>query len=227
MNNLKDNYTDTENQQKKPQGCLNALLSLISGTLGICLLLLLIFIGCYMSFWAAGAVLIIADPLERADAVAALSGGNIDRVEYAADLMHEKYADLLILTETGENVPELGRSYTTLLRTEAIRLGVPSTAILFTKQPASSTYEEAIAIKQLMQENNIKSVIVVTDAFHSFRTKLIFREVFQDSDIETTVRPVSGQWYQSKTWWLTPAGWQATINEYGKLFAFMLGVKSN
>ena len=227
MQEIKKNYQQVKNNTEEPRGCLNTFLTFLSGALGICLVLLLLFIGCYITFWAAGGILIIADPLEKADAVAALSGGNIDRVEYAAELMHEKYASLLILTETGENVPELGRSYTTLLRTEAIRLGVPNTAILFTKEPASSTYEEAIAIEQLMHENNIKSIIVVTDAYHSFRTKLIFREVFKGSDKHAIVRPVSGQWYQSKTWWLNPRGWQATINEYTKLFAYMLGVKSD
>jgi len=213
-----------DNDQK---GCLHLILSLVSGVLGISILLSIIFILIYLVFWAAGGILVIADPLENTDAVAALSGGNIDRVEFATELIQEKYADLLILTETGQNVPELGRSYTTLLKTEAIRLGIPNSAILFTDQPASSTYEEAQSIKQLMQRNDLRSVIVVTDAYHTFRTRLIFQEVFSDSDLKAIVRPVGGQWYRSKTWWLSPAGWQATLNEYSKIIAFMLGFKSD
>ena len=204
----------------------NSCLLTLSKLLGLALLVVIFFIVTYILLWAAGGILIIADPLVKADSVAALSGGQIDRLESAARLMQDKYASALILTETGEKEPELGSGYTSLLRTEAIQIGVPNTAILITKTPASSTYEEAKAIKQLMEEKNIKSVIIITDAYHTFRTKLVFRNVFNDSDLKVNVRPVQGQWYRSQTWWLSSRGWQATLNEYAKLFAYLLGMKT-
>ncbi|MHC1784087.1 MAG: hypothetical protein AB9891_15260 [Anaerolineaceae bacterium] len=61
----------------------------------------------------------------------------------------------------------------------------------------------------------------MTDSYHSFRTRLQFRDVFSDTDIKVLVRPVRGSWYRSTTWWLSPQGWEATLLEYFKLAAFV------
>jgi uncharacterized SAM-binding protein YcdF (DUF218 family) len=107
-----------------------------------------------------------------------------------------------------------------------VRLGIPSGALVLTEGEATSTWQEAQRVRDLMTSRNIQSAIVVTDPFHTFRTRLIFREVFQDSGITISIQPVQGHWYQSRSWWATPQGRRATVQEYVKLIAYMLGFKT-
>lgn len=174
---------------------------------------------------AIGGFLIIADPLEKAQAVAVLSGGGMPRMEEAARLYQEGYAQIYILTETGESLAGYNIDYIEQLKLEAIHLGIPPTAIRVTEQHADSTYDEAVALRQLMEREFINSCLVITDPFHTMRTRLIFRDVFRGSDKKIIVRPVSGHWYRSSTWWATAQGREATIEEYIKLFAYWFGIK--
>ena len=177
---------------------------------------------------AIGGILIIADPLKKADAVVVLSGGSdLSRMQEAARLYKDKYADMFILTETGQELRNFNESASFYFQLQAMDMGVPSGAILITEQHASSTYEEAKAVRKLLEQRQFKSCIVVTDPFHTFRTRLIFREVFQDSGITVRVRPVRGHWYRSTTWWTTAEGRETTIQEYIKIFGYFLGVKGN
>jgi len=112
-----------------------------------------------------------------------------------------------------------------LLVAEAVRLGIPTGAITITEQAATSTLDEARAVRDLMASRGLQSAIVVTDPFHTFRTRLIFREVFEGSGIKIAIKPVRGHWYRSRSWWLTRQGRTATLQEYAKLFAYFLGFK--
>ena len=176
----------------------------------------------YLVLRLAGAVLIIADPLEKADAVVVLSGGN-ERLPEAARLMRERYGEWLVLTETGEIRPGVFGSDD--LRAEANSLGIPSSSILITERTVTSTRDEAVAVLPLMQERNLGSCIVVTDPFHTLRTRVIFRDIFRGSGKEIIVSPVPASWYRSRDWFLSARGWQYTLQEYFKLTLYLLGFR--
>ncbi len=176
----------------------------------------------YLALRLAGAVLIIADPLEKTDAVVVLSGGS-ERLPEAARLMHERYGEWLILTETGEIRPGVFGSDD--LHAEANRLGIPSSSILITERTVTSTRDEAVAVLHLMQERNFRSCIVVTDPFHTLRTRVVFRDIFRGSDKEIIVSPVPASWYRSRDWFLSARGWQYTLQEYFKLTLYLLGFR--
>ena len=213
------NEKETPKQRGKSCSCFSFL--------GGGILLLPGLVGIYFVLWAMGAFLIIADPEKNVDAAVALSGGELDRVQEAARLYNEQIVRWVILTETGEMVPELGEDYFILRKNEAMKMGVPGDAILVTDRTVSSTQEEAQAVRELLQKTDLSSCIVITDPFHSFRTRLIFREEFDGTGLTVRVRPVRNHWYHSNTWWLSKAGWEATILEYAKLFAHLMGVSSN
>lgn len=214
-----------DNQQTpEPQSCLDSLINFIGKGLAIGLGLIILALAMETVFWAMGGLLIVADPLEPSDAIVALSGGE-DRINEAARLYEEKYGRVVILTETGEFLPEWNVNYSTLLIAEAVRLGIPSGAIVLTEGEATSTLDEARHVRDLMASRNMQSCIVVTDPFHTYRTRLIFREIFKDSGLRVAVQPVQGHWYQSRSWWLTSQGRKATFQEYLKLFAYLLGFK--
>lgn len=189
-----------------------------------CLLGIVILAGlAYLALRAAGAFLITGDPLERSDAIVVLGGGGEQRVEEAVRLIKDKYGIWLVITEPGETVPGAGPG-SQVFRNVAILQGISPDAILITEKTAKNTYQEAKAVRQLMEKHKLHSVIVVTDPFHTQRTRIIFRSVFAGSGLTVRVTPVRNHWYRSNTWFLTREGWANTFREYIKLIGFLTGI---
>jgi uncharacterized SAM-binding protein YcdF (DUF218 family) len=191
--------------------------------------LILIIACCLLPFclMAAGSVLVIADPIDKADAAVVLSGGEMERLTTASILYHNQTVEKIIITETGNTVDELGASYTKLYKEHLRNLDVPDNAILITEGVSTSTYQEATAVKDLLYKVDLGSVIVVTDPYHTFRTRLIFNEVFSNSDKSASVIPSDDHWYKSTTWFLSIRGWKTTLLEYAKVFGYFFGYKTD
>ncbi len=163
-----------------------------------------------------GALLIYADPLKEADSVVALSGDTGDRVAEAARLYQKQYASYLFITYTDEPARDA------LIRA-AVMEGIPADRVIVTEMQVSNTVDEARAIKALAKERAQDSLIIITDPFHTLRTRIIFRNVFRGSGIDVQVRPVGGHWYRSTTWWRTAEGRRYTIEEYLKILLYFFG----
>lgn len=182
----------------------------------------------YLGLMAVGGILIVGDPLQRADVVVLLGGGDAQRREEAVHLYQDRYATLMVLTETGEKDPKTGLLYSALEQEAVMQMGVPSGGIIFTEQHGNNTYDEAVSVRKLLTPNGrVKSVIIVTDPYHTLRTRLIFRSVFKDSGIQVIIRPVRNHWYRSTTWWQSSEGWRMTIEEYTKVIAYFMGVRKD
>ena len=171
---------------------------------------------------ALGGILIVSDPIEKkADAVVVLSGGE-GRLEEAASLYNKKEVNLIILTETGEVLPNFGK-YSEIERFDAmLNLGIPKGAIMVTEHSVENTADEAHVVRKLIQVMHLKSLIVVTDPFHTLRARMIFKNEFRDTNISVMVHPISGHWYKSATWWTSRAGWEATFGEYIRILYFLV-----
>jgi uncharacterized SAM-binding protein YcdF (DUF218 family) len=196
------------------------------------LLVALIILACalplvYLVLWGMGGLLIVADPFQKANAVVVLSGNETDRLKETLRILREGYAPLVVITET-EITEDGSNSMSTIDKVIAARqVGIASEAILVTNQVATSTRDEALAVLEVAQQRNFKSVIVVTDPYHCFRTRVLFRGIFKGSGIEVIVRPVRDHWYRSTSWWLNGAGRRATFSEYAKLFFFLFGIRGD
>jgi uncharacterized SAM-binding protein YcdF (DUF218 family) len=172
-------------------------------------------------FYVAGDFLVHADELKRGGAVVLLSGGGTDRMDEAVQLMRDRYAELLILTDTDQTMAD-GLLVWQYMRQEMISRGVSPAQIETTDNTVGSTRDEAHAVREYMQRHSVSSCIVVTDPFHTRRTRLIFRKELEGSGIEVSVIPARSHWYRADTWFLSWRGWQATVSEYIKLGAFFL-----
>jgi uncharacterized SAM-binding protein YcdF (DUF218 family) len=181
--------------------------------------------GDYLILWLSGSILIIADPLTKTDAVAILSGGDQTRVLEAVKLYKDGVTNEIILTETGIILPEWNATYSSVVKLELVDSGIPENAIVITEHQVASTEDEARAIWKLMNTRNLGSVTVITDPYHSLRTRLIFQDEFEGSARLFYVHPVRNHWYRSNTWWLSLKGWKATVVEYIKLVGYFLGIK--
>ncbi len=174
----------------------------------------------------AGYFLVVRDPITSSSVVAVLSGGGIERMDHASDLILRDYAKRLIITETGTVDPLTNTRVSRIMEDQAAQRGVRKVFIYVTDGEAKSTRDEAIAIKTLALEKDWKKLIIVTDSFHSRRTKIIFLDIFRGSGIRISVNPVDaeGYWYHPATWWMDSQSREATIYEYIALISYKLGI---
>jgi uncharacterized SAM-binding protein YcdF (DUF218 family) len=181
----------------------------------------------YFLLVAMGSYLVVSDRLKEANAIVVLSGDTGGRMVETASLFKDQYAEEVILTETDQpsDNGEIETPSTQAKRLDAQHEGIPEGSILVTSVKSSSTIDEAKAVLSLMQNKNMTSCIVVTDPFHSRRTRTIFNDVFHGSGITVMVHPVSNSWYHASTWFLSRQGWVTTISEYAKYVSYQAGIK--
>ncbi|HNR01972.1 MAG TPA: YdcF family protein [Anaerolineaceae bacterium] len=179
-------------------------------------LLVLLILSAPLILRGIGAFLIYADPLEDADSAVALSGDTGDRVSEAAWLYENQFVDYLFITYTDEPARDA-------LLWAAQLEGFPGERVIVTEMQVANTVDEARAIRALAEERAQDSLIIITDPFHTLRTRIIFRNELLGSGISIQVRPVVGHWYRSTTWWRTPEGRRLTLEEYLKILLYFFG----
>jgi uncharacterized SAM-binding protein YcdF (DUF218 family) len=170
----------------------------------------------YLILVGIGAALIVADPIKAVDAVVVLSGDDGDRLAVAVEMHKKGLAPNLVITYTD-------RQSNQRLKNEAIQAGFPAGNIYITQKRVDSTVDEAHAVFQLAQDKGWDELMVVTDPFHSFRARFIFRREMAGSGIEIFFRPVPGHWFRSPSWFFHPQGWVFVFLEITKFFGYLIG----
>lgn len=201
-------YNETMHKEKtRPKlGCLWSLLSVF-----VLLLILSPFI-----LRSIGGLLVYADPLEKADTAVALSGDTGDRISEAIWLYKNQFVDGLFITYTEDTARDA-------LVNAAVQQGIPAERIHETLTRVDNTVDEAQAVRFLAAERAQDSLIIITDPFHTLRTRIIFRNELRGSGIKVQVRPVSEHWYSSRSWWKSKEGINLTIQEYIKILFYHFG----
>ena len=167
-----------------------------------------------------GKFLVESDKLEKADAIAVFSGYSGARTERAVELLKEGYADYLILSG-GKVYDDVTMSE--LMKNHAIKLGVDESKILIDDE-ASTTNENAEFTTNIIEENNFKSVIVVTSDYHTRRSKLAMEKALENTlidgeEVEVTVTPSKEEKFTTK-WWRSGNSVLMVISEYLKLMGY-------
>ncbi len=167
--------------------------------ISLTLVLLLVSSSAWVSDWVVRSLetqhLPLAD-IPKADAIVVLGGATRpqvsprpwvevteegDRVLYAAKLFREGKAPKLILSggrvewDGSNDLPE-SADMATLVKT----MGVPETALL-QDSTSRTTYENAVNIKQIMQAQGIRKILLVTSALHMPRSLRIFQKLGMDA----------------------------------------------
>jgi uncharacterized SAM-binding protein YcdF (DUF218 family) len=166
--------------------------------------------------------LIVSDRLQPADALLPLAG-DIERIDYAMELFRDGYAHWFVVT----NMPTTGDDgrYADHMRDWAITSGVPRRQILEAPGTSTSTYEEAVNVRRLAQQQGWHALIVVTSSYHTRRARIILHDVFRDTDIAITVIAVHVERYRPESWWKTDEGRWLTLSEYLKLALYLCGYR--
>jgi len=173
--------------------------------------------------------LIIEKPLEQADAILILAGSSvyIERTNKAAAIFKQGAAPKIILTDDGEqtgwsraekrNIP-----YVEMAQRNLIALGVPAEDIEIIKPLGSGTIYEAQLFREKARQENLKTVLLVTSAYHTRRVAWTFGRVFENADVEFGIvsPPPGEQTPPPNFWWLVPRGWSFVAGEYVKSFYY-------
>ena len=175
--------------------------------------------------WVAGRCLIVNTPLQRADVIVVLSGSAVykERTQRAAEYYHQGLANRILLTNDnlrGEWSSSEQRNpfFYERARNNLLLLGVPAEQIEVIPQPVTNTYDEAVALREYAVAHGLRSLLVVTSAYHSRRALWTLNRVFAGTGIELGLQSIeSGEQTPSPfTWWLHWRGWRMVVGEYVK-----------
>ena len=189
-----------------------------------------------LAAWAVAArvaaeALVVSEELERTDALMVLAGSAayVERTARAAELYREARAPAVILTNDGQlsgwsNESQNNPTFVERARRELVRAGVPNENIEVLPRRVGSTHDEALLLKEYVDERHLRSLLVVTSAYHSRRALWTFRRAFEGSGVAVGVSKAGpgSQTPAPGTWWLSPRGWQSVAGEYVKMVYYRL-----
>lgn len=179
-------------------------------------------------------LLIVEKSLEKADVIWLLSGSStyIERNQEAALAYKKGIAAKIILTNDGEKsgwskTEQRNTPYVELAKRELIQQGVPSEAIeILPGITKGGTRIEADSFANEVQKQNLKSVLLITSAYHSRRALWTFQKASEKNNlsIEFGVQspPTGQQTPPPFTWWMSKKGWIMVGGEYLKMIYYWM-----
>lgn len=181
--------------------------------------------------WLGAKLLITEAPLDSADAIVVLSGSANykERAHEATRLLLEGRSPRILITNDNQRGPWSSAEQRNLFfyerSLEELRnAGVPAEKVELLPQPVSSTQEEAELVRQYAEAHELRSVLIVTSAYHSRRALWVFSRVFGNTGIRiglVSVRP-GNQSPRPATWWLSRRGWKLVPTEYIKMIYYVI-----
>jgi len=148
-----------------------------------------------------GGALIVAQPVERPDAILSLASHEWERLPATAALA-ARFPDARVFLTLPLNV----NAWNCHLCADRVavleHLGVAPDRVTVLPERVYRTYDEAAAALSYSKVHNIRQLMVVTSAYHTRRTFITFRGVFAGSGIRVGVQPVIGTVeLHPRTWW--------------------------
>lgn len=150
------------------------------------------------------------DPVPEAEAIVVLGGATRppvaprpwveiseagDRVLYSAWLYNQGKAPVMIMSGGRIDWKEGGPPESSDMAILAEVMGVPKDAIL--QDPTSlNTYQNAVNVKQILQNRDIDEILLVTSAMHMPRSLMIFKKLGINAIPTPTDYQITTQWQQ-------------------------------
>lgn len=181
--------------------------------------------------WVAARMLIINHPLQQADSIVILAGSSTykERVQHAAALFREGRAPRVILLDDHQRggwsaEKQINPLFVEFANEQLQTLGVQRDRIDIVSESGLGTFTEANSVREFAVSRKLRSLLVVTSAYHSRRTLWTYQKVFAGSGIDIGLDPVPpGQQSPAPaTWWLHLKGWEMVPLEWIKLVFYRL-----
>ena len=180
----------------------------------------------------AGRYLIVDIPIEKADTLVVLAGGNTGRWLEAADLYREGYARHLLLSPgypdpVGDELRAKGIRYPSeaeVMRDVYAQLGVPASQIEIMPSGFDNTADEAAGARRIALERGWTSIIVVSAKYHTRRALYAFQREFEGTGITVQVKGSRHEHPQPDGWWRSRSDLRWVLSETQRLIAYRLGL---
>ena len=156
-----------------------------------------------------------------------LSGGPFTRIPKALELYKKGYGKRLLLTTErplNSKLAPLAFTNEQIAQRISNTLAIPATFenVPSLKGGATSTFDEAHDLLVYCIKENIKHLIIVTDAFHTRRALYAFKKIFQGSSIKIEAAAAFNEVHSEENWWRSDRGIAAYLLEPIKFAVYLL-----
>jgi uncharacterized SAM-binding protein YcdF (DUF218 family) len=172
----------------------------------------LVLLACLLVFlvarwWlpAMARALMVGDPAVHADAILVLGGGNGSRQDLAIEFYRAGLAPIIISSGERPLLPGFEQSYAEVAALYMAERGVARDASL-----------------RLAQERGWHTLLVITDNYHTRRSKWTFQHAYRGSGITVVVVPATPDWLAIDGWWKQERSLLAVLEEYEKMIFYLL-----
>lgn len=154
----------------------------------------------------------VNDPLQKADAIVVVSGGDTrGRTLHGVELYQQGWAPTLIFSGAAKDPHSASNAKA--MRAIAAARGVPASAISLDEY-SRDTKENAEQTKAIVGTN--KTVILVTSDYHQRRVYAEFKKYYPQNTTFIN-SPAKDKNWGRKSWFLSPYGWWISLTEPVKL----------
>ncbi|MCZ6676131.1 MAG: YdcF family protein [Candidatus Poribacteria bacterium] len=170
--------------------------------------------------WRGAHYLIVETEIAPSDVIIVLGGGT-ERVREGTNLYHRQYAPHLLFTGGGIQfrLAHVYLDWGRILRYAARIEGVPPKAMLV-DMGSTSTYEDAVNTRRMLEARGWTSAIVVSSIYHMRRARMIFEKVYDGSGIRLHYRPAPSDRFHPDGWWKYERDMIYVVEEYIKLVLY-------
>ncbi len=174
----------------------------------------------HMALW-----LDVGEPPSPSEYVMVLGGGENTRPFVAAALVKVGLARRVLVSRSEPSLAVLeGVTPPTheIIRRALVCRGVPEKDILILAKAGQHTHDEAQMLAEFLQDHPDARVTVVTDGFHTRRTRWTFHRVLGEQSSRVGFLSAPNASFTAADWWQNAWGFQMIVSEYVKLTGYVL-----
>lgn len=161
----------------------------------------------------AGFFLSPQDPLEKADAIVTISGGETrQRVAEAVTLYNKSWAPLLIMSGAARDAK---LSNAVAMKQIAVSMGVPADKILV-EEAATNTLDNAKFVRDIIKEKKFTKIILVTSPYHQRRASVAFTKALKGLPVKIINHSSTDSVWRKNGWWQDDWARYLTLSELQK-----------
>jgi uncharacterized SAM-binding protein YcdF (DUF218 family) len=183
-------------------------------------LLLILFLTYEHILLAVGDFLVVEDKLQPADIIHVICGPD-HRTDYAIQLYHQGFGKSIFFTGGWCSTHKVYHGEHGKRR--ALQEGIPITAIYTDDHQVTSTYSEAVRLKEFISQGqvSIRSIIVVSDPHHMRRARWAYRRILGDGmDLKMAPVPFPSAAHR-RLWWTDEGSRKMVKSEYLKFLYYI------
>lgn len=175
--------------------------------------ILFVFFGVFLGFFSLGSFLTPQDKLEKSDVIVVISGGDTtERTAEGVKLFKDGYAPFILFSGAARS-GDVSNAKT--MQRYAVRQGVPQGKIII-EEESTSTYENALFTKPILEKNNFKKIILVTSSYHQRRAYMNFTYVL-GKDYKILNHSSRDDTWRESEWWQHKESINITLEEFSRI----------